>query len=520
MPRQVQAVALCRVSSLEQLQNNSLGHQKGNVLKCARDLGAIIPDDAVWQGAISSKKGVNYNRKDLLEIYDYCKKNPAVRYVIVQEVDRFMRSPDEQTYWYVRFWYELKVKVWFADKPELNEDTHVASLLRYMEGWRAGGSNEERQNKSINGQTAALKEGRYPFSPKPGYMRGYERGIQEPHPERGPILKAILVRIAERQVTPTQALIEFNRSDFFKGGKAKYKMDKFRKIITDPFYAGIVEIHKQVQVRNENGLHQPLISKEQHSALVRIMNDKHKNQKGPRKNGNPKYPLSNIVTHGPCADHKIGRMVGFDHGNGKNKALVYEKYRCRACKKYLTREDLHNGIRKLFTDTPISQEGLADLTGALNEVWKMKERESGQEANRISHKMSTLRQGIANQVEAITDPSNAEINEEILQSITNKKSEIVSLEEEFERLTRKTEADKEEFLRFAFDFIDNTGEKFFDISRENRLRCKQLVFPGGFYLDANNKVYTPEVSILYRLAAKKKDAEASEDSLLVRVKGL
>lgn len=30
---EVLAVALCRVSSIEQLENNSLEHQKGNVLK-------------------------------------------------------------------------------------------------------------------------------------------------------------------------------------------------------------------------------------------------------------------------------------------------------------------------------------------------------------------------------------------------------------------------------------------------------------------------------------------------------
>ena len=105
MARQHLAIALCRVSSLEQLKNNSLATQKGNVLRTAEELGVTIPSDGIWEGQVSSKKGVNYNRKDLLEMFAYCKKHTLVKFLIVQEVDRFMRSPDEQTYWYVRFWY-------------------------------------------------------------------------------------------------------------------------------------------------------------------------------------------------------------------------------------------------------------------------------------------------------------------------------------------------------------------------------------------------------------------------------
>ena len=48
------AIALCHVSSIEQLQNNSLRHQRDNVLKAAESLGAKIPDDGIWEGQQSS----------------------------------------------------------------------------------------------------------------------------------------------------------------------------------------------------------------------------------------------------------------------------------------------------------------------------------------------------------------------------------------------------------------------------------------------------------------------------------
>ena len=518
MAKQPLAIALCRVSSIEQLESDSLNHQKDNVLRAAEELGVTIPADGIWSGHVSSKKGVNYNRKDLKEMLEYCHKFSAVKYLIVQEVDRFMRSPDEQIYFQVKFMNEVGVKIWYADKPELNKDDIYAGLMRYMEGFRAAGSNDERQRKSINGQAKALSDGRYTFSPKPGYKRGYEKGIQEVHPVRGPALRMVLIRLATRMVTPTQALIELNESDFMIG-HALYKMDKFRKIVTDPFYAGVVEIDKQVKVRNENGLHEPLITMAQHKELIRIMEDKKKNQSGPRKNGNPKYPLSNHVSCDLCREKSNGRYVGYDHGNGKGNR-IYEKYRCRGCGRYLTRAELHAQIVRQFKDRKMCSEGLKELLKALNTVWDQKEGQALQDVTRIRHKIESIGQAIANQVEAATDPSNSAIKENILDSIAKKKDEVDALEGELGKLASSAETDKDRFLRFAFNFIDTMGDRFLEISPENRVRCKLLVFPAGFYLDANNIVYTPQISPLYGLETKKKDAEASNNSHLVRVRGL
>ena len=82
------------------------------------------------------------------------------------------------------------------------------------------------------------------------------------------------------------------------------------------------------------------------------------------------------------------------------------------------------------------------------------------------------------------------------------------------------DSDKERFLRYAFNFANNMGSQFLSISQENRLRCKQVIFPDGFYLDENNNVYTPEISPLISLQTNKKDAVASNKAHMVRVQGL
>ncbi len=517
MAAEVLAITTCRVSSVEQLQNNSLNRQEQAVVAAAKELGAVIPSDGQWSGSVSSKAGTNINRKDLAEMLEYCRKHKAVKYLIVDEVDRFMRSVKELFYFEVEF-EKLGVKVWYATQPDLNNDDHTAKLLKAIEVFKAEGTNVERQTKSIKGQTAALLTGRYPFAPKPGYKRGYERGIPEIHPTRGPALRKVLIDIASHRLTPAKGLVELNRSDFTKG-HAPYKMDKFRNIVADPFYAGIVEINKQVNVRNENGLHEPLITKEQHLELLKIMSTKQKTQAGPNKSGNPEFPCNAITCCELCLDNKRCKYVGFNLTNGKpNSTTIYKRYRCRSCNRYITRDDLHNGVEQQFKNNPVTSVARDELLKALNVVWKRNEGQAEQEANRLKHQLEGVRQAIGQQVEAATDPANITIRTEILAAITKKKNDAEALEDKLEQLQRASDDDQERFLRYAYALIENIGPKFLDpsTSKENRVRCKQLIFPAGFYVDAKNKVYTPEKSILITLLPNKKSTEVLDFSHLVQ----
>lgn len=511
------AIASCRVSSPEQLDNNSLSRQEDNVLKASEELGA--PIIKYWSGQVSSKSGTNINRADIKEMIEFCKQNKQVKYLIVDEPDRFMRSVDEGIYFEVVF-KQLGVKVWYASDPILNGDNLSAKLLKFSKYFSAEGSNDERIFKSVSGQSTALRFGRYPFSPKPGYMKGVRAGIPQLHPVRGPAIREVLVRLAEHRVTATQGLIELNKSDYTQE-RAPLKMDKFRKIATDGFYAGIVEINQQVKVRNENGVHDPLITMDQHKELVRIFDNKKKNQLGPRKNGNPKFPLNSITQHDTCLELKNkGKFVGFDHDNGKNHRVIYSRYKCRTCNLLVTRDELHSKVAQLFTDNPITDEGIRNLSEALDTVWKRKEAQSIQDSTRISQQINSLRQDIDNRAMAAIDPSNVAIKPEILSNIEKMKSQIAEHEEQLAALNQKSDTDKQRFLEFAFNFVIHMEESFFTLTPDDAKKCKQIIFPAGFRMDSDKNVYTPEISPLIRLASNKKDLPDTEKSLLVRVRGL
>ena len=236
------AVAFCRVSSVEQLLNGSLTRQQRMVLKSAEELEVNIPESYWWSGSVSSKRGTNLMRKDLKAALETCKKDRSIKYAIVDEPDRFMRSIDEAMYFEVVF-RELGVTVWYASDPDLNTGDMTAKLLKFVKYFQAEGSNEERQRKSIKGLTDAISIGKWPFQPKAGYKKGHVDGVPEIDPARGLVLQEAMLSILEYRSTPTDALKDLNQSDFTKG-RAKYKMDKFRAICTDSFYAGIVERDK------------------------------------------------------------------------------------------------------------------------------------------------------------------------------------------------------------------------------------------------------------------------------------
>ena len=63
MNKQDLAIASCRVSSTEQLDNNSLDRQAASVQKAAEELG--VPIVRQWSGSVSSKRGNNLKRKDI-----------------------------------------------------------------------------------------------------------------------------------------------------------------------------------------------------------------------------------------------------------------------------------------------------------------------------------------------------------------------------------------------------------------------------------------------------------------------
>ena len=127
---------------------------------------------------------------------------------------------------------------------------------------------------------------------------------------------------------------------------------------------------------------------------------------------------------------------------------------------------------------------------------------------------STARRG--RRKRAIRSALNTTFSEADVQAVLSDiDSDITDIEAELNELNN-IERDFVEFLDFSFDFIEDLRERFWHLDAEHLGWCKQLLFPEGFSVSRDKKVYTPKVSDFYRLISTQKDPEGSSESNMVR----
>ncbi len=507
------AIINTRVSTSEQLLNNSLSRQLESVERAASALGAVIPNDGIWSGSVSSKAGTNVTRKDLLEMLNYCKNHKDVKFAIFDEYDRYMRSINEGPYFEVMF-QQLGVKVWYASETDaFNGNDAMAKFMRVMSAYKAEGSNEERQRKSISGHIKAISEGRYTFPPKPGYMKGNTAGVHSPNPSEFEPFQRALREIASGLYTTSEALKRLNQSSF-TDHRPKLKIDKFRAHILSPYYAGILEVNKQVKARNEAGRHQPMITITEHERIKEICEGSAP-KKYERKKENSEFPLANLIM--TCDCEIPSKLSGFFKTNGKGWRGA--KYRCRGCQKEYNRDFVHGLISDQLSSIDLSEASIKRLLAALTKVWEAKQRGRLLANEDISRRLSKLNKQKADLVMAIADPSNTNIRGDLRAQLEVSNTQIKEAESQLSA-SNNGEKDWLEFACFSLNFLADLKSNWWSLSREQRAWCEKMLFPAGILLKSEQKVHTPEISPVFRLEATKKNLNFTSDSLLVELRGI
>jgi site-specific DNA recombinase len=509
----IQAIAICRVSTHEQRDNNSLDRQEESVQNAAQRLGVEII--RTWSGDASSKVGKNVKRKDLNEAFAFCKANRRVKYLIVDEVDRFMRSTGEMFYWMTKFDQEAGVVVHFASNPDHNTADAKARLLLSLEGFKAEGSNEERQHKSISGHEKAIREGRYTFYPKPGYMKGYEPGVHIPNPITHDVLKQAFKSVLSGVYTPKEALKVLNDSSFNEV-HSTWKMDKFRKFAIDPYYAGILIKDKQVKARNEAGQHTAMISLEEHEELVRIFNGTLQ-LRGHKKQYNPEFPMNKIMTCEDCGDEM--KFTGSKKNNGysKTKTRYYYKYHCRGCNKGYHRDDVHHAVTKQLNEVTYTDNQRKEFIEALCIVWSQKQKDKLSHAKALESKIIQLEDTKSKLVLEMVRSDSA-YKEDIRIEVDRVKEQISAVHDELHSLDDLHE-DLIDFVKFGLEYTNELKDDWWSLTHEERVRCQQLIFPGGISFNSDKKVGTRLLSPIYSFQANKKDLRIDRKSLMVELAG-
>lgn len=514
--KQIKAIALCRVSSDEQLKNHSLDRQNESVRNAAKKLGVVIPPEYIWSGSMSSKRGTNVNRKDLKAMLECCKRDKSIEYLIVDEPDRFMRSIDEAFYFEVQF-QQSGVQVYYTNE-ELNGNNMYNKMLRFMKYFQAEGSNEERIKKSISGHMSALRAGRYPYQPLRGYKKGSVSGVPEKDGKKAEILQIVLKRLAAGTITLTESLKQYNEL-----GPTAYShfkpvtIDRWKKLVVNPFYAGVVQIDKQVQFRNEHGLHEPLITMEEHEKIREIIEDRNRNKvhNGPRKNGNPKYPLGKLIQHKNCphTHTRYNKFVGLNQSSGKAKGRIYEKYRCRGCYLSFPKEAIEQALSDICAGIEMTNEGRKAFERALDEVWKREGKDIESQRQGLNKQINDMERKKTEIMDAYIAEDDKDMKADLKSRIEKNREIITSMKNRLKQLATDSRNEKNDFVCFALAFVDNLGTNFVKLSPEDAEKCKQIIFPDGFWIDDEKNVYTRALSPIYGYRNQKNPAKNAENHL-------
>lgn len=506
------SIALCRVSTTKQsTEGNSLEAQEKRVYEAADYVGA--PIEKFWSLSVSSRKGKNFKRRDLHEMLKYAKQFKRVQFIIVDEVDRFMRSFEEFYYWKVLFREEVGARLVIASKPHLTFKDDMYSLFEEMiDVFKAEASNQERITKTTEKMQARLMAGYYPGKPKQGYRKTATPGFHEPKEPEWSLLQVAFKEVASQNYDLHEVLKRLNSKGYKTTFDSDLDMERFKSMLRDPYYAG--EVRMSSWPSNPHGLHTPLISSNEHEAIQMVVIGK---KKIPHKQFNPEYRLSNIIECTDCIEEgkpQKARLTGYTHNNGKagEKRKYYGRYRCRSCKKEQSSNALHDSLNQMLGPLLLAPEKQSEFIKALRKVWELENTDNTRYIKTLQMRLNELTSDKNSLVLSIANGKTSESDGEdalvaIKESIANVASDIKD--------AQSIEQDFVEFVDFTMTTIRDMQQEWWNLDQKHLRWCKQLLFPEGFSVSRQGKVYTPKISEFYRLASIEKGSEEPSFSDMV-----
>ena len=160
------------------------------------------------------------------------------------------------------------------------------------------------------------------------------------------------------------------------------------------------------------------------------------------------------------------------------------------------------------------------LEEALNRVWKLEEKEDIGQMSKLKNEISNIRRVNNELIDKLAITDNPIVYQQIEERIEAKTKQINEIESKIQRILDNQNNNKQDFINYALSFADNLGAHFFELDLSLIKEFKLLLFPDGFFVNSDNKVYTTKISPFYRLRTTKKTSEDASLNLMVRVKRL
>jgi len=488
----MKGIIYVRVSSEEQVKGTSLENQDELCHAYCQSKGIEVLGIYREEGA-SAKTA---QRAEFLRAIEFCRKNKGkVDAFVVYKVDRFARNTED--HFYVRkMLIDYGVTLHSVTEPIGNNPAE-----KFIETVLAGSAefdNAVRTQRCIDGMSMKIRQGIVPHLPPIGYdpLGAGKRGEKKNEPDKPnkeifPIIQKGLKEFSKGIYTQVEMVKLFDKLGLSKVRGKKTMPQLVSKIlgIHLKFYAGIlVNPWTKEEV---NGLHKPMITREELFKIQMVLSGKKLNVKHVRKN--PLFPLRRIVFCGSCGRPLTGSC---STGNG-GKYYYYHCYNkeCPIYGKGFSKKYLEEAFIKYLNSITPKEEFLRSFNGTVLNFWKEKEMHFAKDVQNYQKQLAILEDKRKRIFEMREDGSySPEEFKERKEEIENQVMAIkISLSE-----TRIEQFDIEGTLSYANNFILTLGRLWFDLAK-SQLRFQKMVFPEGISYSKKEGFRTTSLGLIYEL---------------------
>ncbi len=269
-PPQLRAIGYCRVASKDKDTNNKLEKQQNKVRY------HMMNEDLEFATSFNE---IGQAGKALMEAYDYCNALGDIYYLVVSDFTRIARDKKILQAWIDKF-AEIEVEVVEAHEPykvnlipsqESVDYRLPCELSQYVSEQFAKLQSDCVKRAMLD----RVKKGYSVTSPPLGYRTTKTKGLYEPS-DFGRGIGVAMQSVARDGTAFLPNAIDITRYLVARNTDRKLTRSQVLRVLCNPYYAGYLNYQGNMY----KGLHEPLITHEQHEAILKaIQNASHKTVK-------------------------------------------------------------------------------------------------------------------------------------------------------------------------------------------------------------------------------------------------
>ncbi len=487
------ALVYCRVSSTKQKKGSGLESQQHRCIQYADSKQYGV--EKIFQDDVSGG-GDFMNRKGMVELLKYLKKNNEHNYVVIfDDLKRFARDT----------MFHLKLRAEFAQyqvKIEcLNyhfEDTPEGKFVETIHAAQGQLEREQIGRQTTQKMHARLEQGYAVFRAPVGYKYEKSKGGGKILVLDNPIasiIKESLLGFASGRFQTQSEIMYFMESfpEYPKNGYGKVVQQRVKDILTNVIYAGHIE-YKEWNISLRKGHHEPLISLATYNKIQELLLGKAKVPA--RKSLNEEFPLRGFVH---CDECKSPLTASFSKGQTKRYPYYHchNTHGCSSYKKSIRRADIEGEFEKLLISIAPSKKLFGTIKIMFDDIRNFRSEYLNKRTNMLNSQLIDVDHKIEKLIDLIIESKSPSVTQSFERRMKNLEHEKLLIDEKIAKSSQSTK-EYSGSLRTILKFLENPYVLYNTRVLANQRAVLKLVFADNLTWLLGHGLRTINMSLLFK----------------------